>query len=90
MMIEINIIYGLILAVLTLILSGGFLFSAKESREELVFSQYLDNVLCVSRNNSLISEGISPNLESFLEFKLTIKRRQFLKASFLDFSPCHK
>ncbi len=90
MMIEINIIYGLILAILTLVLSGGFLFSKRESRDEVVLSQYSDNILYVSRNTSVIPEGISPDLELFLGFKLTIKRRQFLKALFLDFSPCHK
>ncbi len=90
MMIEINVIYGLILTVITLVLSGGFLFSRRESRDEVVFSQYSDNILCVSRNTSIIPEGISPNSESFLGFKLTIRRRQFLKALFLDFSSCHK
>ncbi len=90
MMIEINIVYGLILVIMTLVLSGGFLFSKRESRDEVVFSQYSDNILCISRNSSIIPEGISPNSEFFLGFKLTIKRRQFLKVLFLDFSPCHK
>ncbi len=76
MIMEIIIIYGLILGILTLVLSGGFLFSIKESRDEVVLS--------------LISENIKSNSEHFLGFKLTIKRRQFLKALFLDFSPCHK
>ncbi len=89
-MIEINIIYGLILAILTLVLSGGFLFSIKESRDGFVYTLIPENSISISRSVSLISETIKSNSESFLGFKLTIKRRQFLKALFLDFSPCHK
>ncbi len=90
MIIEINIIYGLILAVMTLVLSGGFLFSIKESRDDFVYTLIPQNSISISRNTSLVSENIRPNLERFSRFKLTIKRRQFLKALFLDFSPCHK
>ncbi len=45
MMIEINIIYGLTFAVLTLVLSVGLLFSKRESRGEVVFAQYLVSFL---------------------------------------------
>ncbi len=96
-MIEINVIYGLILAILTLILSGGFLFSIRENGDNLVYALIPQNVLCiqknilhVSRSTPLISEDIKPYSGYFLGFKLTIKRRQFLKALFLDFSPRHK
>ncbi len=90
MMIEINIIYGLILVILTLVLSGRFLFSIKESRDSFVYTLIPESSISISRGISLISESISSNLERFSRFKLTIKRRQFLKVLFLDFSPCHR
>ncbi len=90
MMIEINIIYGLILAILTLVLSEGFLFSIKESRDDFVYALISESSINISRSVSLVSESISSNSERFSRFKLTIKRRHFLKALFLDFSPCHK
>ncbi len=75
-MIEINIIYGLILTVMTLVLGQG------EVCPKISIN--------ITKNISSISEDNKPNSESFLGFKLTIKRRQFLKALFLDFSPCHR
>ncbi len=89
-MIETNIIYGLILAILTLVLSEGFLFSRRENRNDFVYALIPQSSISISRNISLVSEDIMLYLENSLGFKLTIKRRQFLKALFLDFSPCHK
>ncbi len=90
MMVEIDIIYGLILAILTLVLSRGFLFSIKESGDDFVYALIPESSINISRSVSLVSESISSNSERFSRFKLTIKRRQFLKALFLDFSPCHR
>ena len=88
-MIEINIIYGLILAVMILVLGEGFLFSKRESRDDFAYILIPEISINITRNISSISEDNKPNSKSFLGFKLTIKRRQFLKALFLDFSPCH-
>ncbi len=89
-MIEINIIYGLILAILTLVLGERFLFSIKESRDGFLYTLIPQSSISISRSISLVTENISSNLGRFSRFKLTIRRRQFLKALFLDFSPCHK
>ncbi len=75
-MIEINIIYGLIFAILTLVLSGGFLFSKAESRDEIIFTLFAEDLLPISERNS--------------RFKLTTNRRYLLKALFLDFHSYHK
>ncbi len=90
MIMEIIVIYGLILGILTLVLSGGFLFSIKESKDDFIYSLIPENSINISRSISSILEDINPNPESLSRFKLTIKRRQFLKVLFLDFSPCHK
>ncbi len=89
-MIEINLVYGLSLAVLTLLLSGGLLFSIRESRDRIVFAQFLKYISYIPKDGSLIPEAIKPNSGHLLGFKLTIERRHFLKAIFPLFYPCHK
>ncbi len=90
MVIEINIIYGLILVILSLILSGDLLFSKKESRDNFVYDIISESSINISRNTSSKSENVSSNLGRFSRFKLTIKRRHFLKALFPLFCPCYK
>ena len=89
-MIEINVIYGLILVILSLVLSGRFLLSKIESRDEVVLSQFYWKSPIIEEGFFLVLVRFLPFLLDFLGFKLIFKRRRLLKSLFPLFCPCHK